>query len=292
MAYRIAIPGFTATDTSRKLLGDDPLLPTQGALLLLDPTHTMASWPAGAPATGTMVPNVAAKQAAAMTGQAVANVDKIEFRNNMVAANEGLVERTGKGGLHVIVSHVNGVTGQYARMGYNAAISAYLDANPTHDFYVSLQGKMTRNNVTAASGYSWMAGMASTAGQYWSAVVQARASSALTSQPNNADRLGVTPTFTPGVGGNFHVSTAHSQRLAGWTGGLVNILARWGAFSSSARNVGPSWVLYRFYIEDLTVSGRTYAVVDALDKEVYKHHLLTAGGRYYADTYTDPATIP
>lgn len=53
-----------------------------------------------------------------------------------------------------------------------------------------------------------------------------------------------------------------------------------------------SSIFYRAYIEDLTVSGRTYAEVDAIDYALYTKEVLTPGGRYYGDTYTDPATIP
>lgn len=48
----------------------------------------------------------------------------------------------------------------------------------------------------------------------------------------------------------------------------------------------------RAYVEDLTVSGRTYAEVDAIDHALYTKEVLTPGSRYYGDTFTDPATIP
>lgn len=53
-----------------------------------------------------------------------------------------------------------------------------------------------------------------------------------------------------------------------------------------------SHIIYRFYLEDLTVSGRSYATVDALSWAEYQKHVLTVGGRYYSDTFTDPATLP
>lgn len=34
------------------------------------------------------------------------------------------------------------------------------------------------------------------------------------------------------------------------------------------------------------------AEVDAIDHALYTSHVLTAGGRYFGDTFTDPATIP
>ena len=53
----------------------------------------------------------------------------------------------------------------------------------------------------------------------------------------------------------------------------------------------PSRAVYRMYIEDLTVSGRTYAQVDAIDYAQFTKDVLTVGGRYYGDTYTDPTTL-
>ena len=44
-------------------------------------------------------------------------------------------------------------------------------------------------------------------------------------------------------------------------------------------------------IEDLTVSGRTYAEVDALDYALYQA-AFAADGRYHGDTNTDPSTLP
>jgi hypothetical protein len=41
-----------------------------------------------------------------------------------------------------------------------------------------------------------------------------------------------------------------------------------------------------------TVSGRTYEQVAAIDQALYTKEVLTAGGRYYGDTYTNPTTIP
>lgn len=61
--------------------------------------------------------------------------------------------------------------------------------------------------------------------------------------------------------------------------------------SYSARGASPSAIFYRFYLEDLTLSGRTWAEVDALDARLFAS-AFAPGGRYYADTFTDPATIP
>lgn len=43
----------------------------------------------------------------------------------------------------------------------------------------------------------------------------------------------------------------------------------------------PEVVFYRFYVEDLYLSGRTYAEVKALDDALYAAQVLTPGGKYY-----------
>lgn len=50
-------------------------------------------------------------------------------------------------------------------------------------------------------------------------------------------------------------------------------------------------MIYRVYIEDLTVSGRTYAQVDSIDFALWQA-AFAAGGKFYGDTYTDPSTLP
>jgi hypothetical protein len=62
-------------------------------------------------------------------------------------------------------------------------------------------------------------------------------------------------------------------------------------YNETLAKASGSRAYYRTYIEDLTVSGRSYSDVDAIDFAEYTKQVLTAGGRYYADTYTDPATI-
>jgi len=52
-----------------------------------------------------------------------------------------------------------------------------------------------------------------------------------------------------------------------------------------------SWIFYRAYMEDLTVSGRTYAQVDAEDLALFTEQF-AVGGRYHNDTFTNPTTIP
>ncbi len=60
--------------------------------------------------------------------------------------------------------------------------------------------------------------------------------------------------------------------------------------ANQAINAGPSFIVYRIYIEDLKLSGRTFAEVKAIDDAEHAK-AFAAGGRFYGDTWSNPATI-
>lgn len=60
--------------------------------------------------------------------------------------------------------------------------------------------------------------------------------------------------------------------------------------ANQAWNGCPSFVVYRYYIEDLSKSGRTYEQVKAID-EAEHAKAFSEGGRFYGDTWSDPATV-
>ncbi|MCF6764112.1 hypothetical protein, partial [Pseudomonas fragi] len=55
-------------------------------------------------------------------------------------------------------------------------------------------------------------------------------------------------------------------------------------------NVCPSRIIYRAYGEDLTVSGRNYAEVEALDYALFLE-AFAPGGKFYGDTFTSPSAL-
>ena len=50
-----------------------------------------------------------------------------------------------------------------------------------------------------------------------------------------------------------------------------------------------SFILYRFYVEDLTISGRTFDDVSKIDTELHRK-AFSEGGCFYNDVYTNPTT--
>lgn len=66
------------------------------------------------------------------------------------------------------------------------------------------------------------------------------------------------------------------------------VMAPWN--SAISQNESPSFAVYRIYIEDLSLSGRTYEQVKAIDDAEF-NKAFGAGGRFYGDTWSNPATV-
>jgi hypothetical protein len=103
MAVQIKIPGVTFTDaTGLPVVRADSVLPAEGALMLVDPTHPTGSWAAGVPANSATVRNIAWEQAASAIGSGTESSLAATIYNVGMSGSAGLVERTTQGGLHGI----------------------------------------------------------------------------------------------------------------------------------------------------------------------------------------------
>jgi hypothetical protein len=95
-------------------------------------------------------------------------------------------------------------------------------------------------------------------------------------------------------------AVAYTQNNVATGTPTANGRVMWGASAntynaavlSSRNGHWPSWVVYRFYVEDLTVSGRSLATVYALDQAALAAAFAT-GGRYNGDAVvTNPSSLP
>lgn len=258
-----------------------------GSLLLLDPTHPANPWAAGVPAHDSFVPNLFRDRLSTLAGTA-AGLDAKVY-NAGLTAGAGLVERSGKGGLHGIISPTNGTA---AGVGLNLfdpdALWNYIKANPTHAYYVSLWQRTTRA-ATAAGNVGQMIHASNS--KFIGAVLSA-ATFPNVRQGARSYEAGVGPKHynvgaVPDDGIATDGATVPAQRSAFMVGNMASPNATTGR-----RGLAGSHIFYRAYIEDLTVSGRTYAAVDAIDRALYLAEVVNAGGRYYNDTHTDVATLP
>jgi hypothetical protein len=293
---KLVIP-TTFTDLTLPILRDDPVL-SAGTLMMLEPNHPARPLAAGMPANNTLVPNIAHKELNAILGGTynVGDLDpKIVYTG--LAGTKGKMERSGKGGIHGIVSQavaLGSTDGAQTQMF--AVLNNYIKANYAHSYYFSFWDRMTRINTgslgTTGAGTEGVIGSSTAAAQQL--MMQVGTTLLNGSGVQAGSRVGANA-----VGPRFG-NLALTGPLNSFDAPAATLGALWGAWSgsynsavlASRNNNWPSFVFYRFTIEDLTVSGRTYAQADAADFAEYTKQVLTAGGRYYGDTFTDPTTIP
>lgn len=289
MALIVTIPNTTFTDPGVSPLRVDPML-VYGSLWLVDPTYPGDAWGSGVPATGAAINNVAADAAAELTGSAPSALDLTFNKQNQLTGVNGGVERTSKGGLHGYIQQST-TPNAYMSAGVwlPAALEAYLEANLTHTLYFSMWHRITRT-VDPSQTRGPFAHI-----NYGDPDSTLMAMTQQQDYPLAAPELeGKTTTNQGSLGASFRAIATND--ITGSFTGLNDkkpwVVGRWGPFTDSIGTLySPSHILYRIYAEDLTVSGRTYAQVAAIDQQEYTREVLTAGGRYYGDTFSDPATV-
>lgn len=262
-----------------------------GSLLLLDMTHPLSDLGAGAPVHGNSYPNLFATKAAPLLNTSDTSLSIVSV---FAEPSHGKVERSRMGGIHVIQSVTQDKSNAGFQLRLPAAIVDYFKANHTHQFYVSQWGKTTRaesssqHSVGALSGstafsFAWTLADSNTVGG-GPTKLGLRAVAEEVAGVTNFRNVGVT-----NFGPDFRDAVIQPQ-----SGALFEV----GNFlvpnaGNGKRGLHGAQIFYRGYIEDLTVSGRTYAEVDAIDYAEYTKQVLTAGGRYYGDTVpTDPSVLP
>ena len=260
-----------------------------GSLILLEPARDGLS---GIP---TQLVNYAADTAETITGS---EIDTVDIQNNIGLIAGAFVERTAKGGIHGVFPQT--VASMPSRANFSAllpdALKNYLSANKSHQFYIAVSGVVTRNigdgsASMALAGLNTVDDVSGTLTQLTPAVFQSQASKSVAGgRYNVSGTLGRTLTSTPQT--PWMIDVAQSSLT--WTsepsaGTIRDSLFLMGASSSTLANQQgrPCWVLYSMYVEDLTISGQTYAQAHAKSQAVYDSRFGT-GGIYAGDTWTIP----
>lgn len=268
----------TFTDTTLPIIRNDALL-SKGSLFLFDPSHSLGGFEGAA--SQTLIPNIAWQEASAlMPGETAESLAGKVFLN--LAPGEIMVERTAKKGVHIVNSLVNQTADRNWHIQPSSKIAAYMTANgTTHKFYVSMWlGRTRRGAGPAGSTFH----LFNNPGNMFIAPSEGLNGVGRLSYRATDDNSGTVP---------HHRFT--NTDINGVTGVPTTFQLGAGMLSNFSgvtyRNKQNSIILYRAYIEDLTVSGRTYEEVDALDYALYQS-AFAPGGKFYGDTYTDPATLP
>lgn len=248
----------------------------------------------GVPDVGALVPNIAWRRAAALVGGGTRDSLALSRQYTADSAGHLKTERTPKGGLHVIISQnpaENAGFGIQASGDLNiaAGYARYLNQNRAHQFYFSRWERITRG-CPPAQGEPASAFIGQSTGSFQLIQAQDGSFRNETAQKSFATRA------------RSAVGVTHSAaQFSGRNGGdpAFNLVIPFGTgvvgpwFDAPQYDgKGASSVFYRAYLEDLTVSGRTYEQALAADRALFAD-AFAVGGRYYGDTLpTDPATIP
>lgn len=307
----ITLPGAATNAANLPFAEADPRL-NKGSLVLWEPGHPADPYvgvPAFPPVPGSgsgfrsiPMPNIAKRSAKVLMPTATDTELKPRFYTNYgLQADgsaapggvnvDGAAERTPKGGLHVISAQTTQQQFRTMQVLLPDALKAYILANQAHLFYLSLWYQITRVDANSTGPYiGVMFNSGNSRGIF--NIGRAGVLAGGISPTNNVVPVGARNTL-----GQVHEQLANTwdntaldsaaNLLAGMFG--MNIS---GAYGDYARNKAMSAVLYSIYLEDLTVSGQTFAQAAALDT-AQRNIAFGAGGRYNGDTVpTSPSAYP
>jgi hypothetical protein len=291
------MPTFTQQSTN-SLLTLGP-----GSLVLINPSDASRPWSAGAPASGALLPNLAWDRAMATLG-IIGDPSQVDcpYSNTLIGTGESIFERSAQGGLHGIVSQVSSpITSHCAIIRAAASVEAWLAANPNHSYYLSIWESLTRK----ATATQWpIGGIFKAAAQTanYDMYFQGLNSGATgVVGPAGGAKLGTSFGGANAYGYTSGLGTAFADiAVSSWSGTLPAsdvhaYLALWGNvdnYGSLTANKSASKIFYQCYVEDLTVSGRTYAQVNALNVAA-QTAAFGIGGVFYNDTTpTAPSALP
>lgn len=283
------------TDSSLPTYQNDGVFPTGNGALFLADVRTLSS---AVPTAGQAITNLATSKAAAL-GISGDTSGKWVQLGTPVASGYALLERSGKGGIHVIASQATSYTGyQGFRLQIPMNIMDYIIANRNNTFYISQWRNLTRQAVNTTGAPCLMGietGNTSGWGRMTTSNSQLKPGGGQLSGrtvspgyntlgPNFESAAGSIPTTDTLSSSNFNNDNTASRDVAEF--GRVG---NQNTFPPSSNL--PSMIFYRGYIEDLTVSGRSFTTVNAIDKAMYDA-AFASGGRFYNDTYTAVSTLP
>lgn len=303
----IKVP-VTLSNPGVQIFKNDPIL-APGALWLYDSRRSFRT--AGVPTNGAKLDNVAYNEAktliASGTEDTLAGVFTLAAGTNMT------VERSSKGGLHTIFSPSAASAGVGVEIQAPDLVKQYVINNAGHAWYFSAWHFITRNPKTASEGGStqhhygmikrnaWSTahiGMnytQNTSRFAWSTFTGGRGAPdglAVNSSGTTAPYAGrIAAAYTARTTAPFWQSNTGVTPVPPVTPSEFLLGATMGRVHPSNGAVGlGSRIVYRVYLEDLTVSGRTPAEVDAIgDAEFLK--ATTGTGSFANDTYTDPVSV-
>lgn len=313
---KLTLPVAFTNNSNLPRFTDDPII-VPGSLWLYD---ARASFPSGAvPANGERLHNLAWSEAAEVLGAGTADTLASTLERQDGASMT--LERSGKGGLHVILDKRTTAVPQGVGVVLEAAspIRQHLIDNPGHSYYFDAWHKVTRGPTGNLDGAarSYLIGRRDTPSGWANAFMMVTY--------NNADGRTAGYFYTAGGrtglpdlvrAGDISTTNPHDGRVSAGISAKASA-PYWGTSSSGNNTPGTptlasqiilgaiagrrealtdnptrhgSRILYRMYFEDLTISGRTAADVEAQEIDLF-NEAFGPGGDFAGDTYTEPSTV-
>ncbi|QCR40088.1 hypothetical protein C1N74_06390 [Microbacterium sp. SGAir0570] len=253
----------------------------KGSLIYFDPTHPANPRPTGIGAFPNLVETIAAET----MGVGQLSQTQISVANS-IGVGEGVVERTSKGGLYIASSRTADVTAHVYQLLMSPQMQAWILANKAHMFYISMSMRVTGAGQSGQTPHFARIGQNSST----FAVAVQEGQNVPASRVSGVPVPNRTTSPSPGL---MRVSAAGRGQDASRPVDITS-LVQWflsgGPLTAAALHQAADFIVYDFVLEDLTVSGRSFA--DAEAQFAAKHaQMHGTGGRYFGDTWRDPATI-
>lgn len=317
---RYNINGDTVDDAVCPIFTNSDVSGDFGAGLLLDIDFADpdgAGGYAGAWAAGDLIPNSAAEHVIRRLIPSATKASLSAIIGGTYAANQIVIQRTGKGYPHIIVSQVNDAYANQFFFSLPTDILTYILANPTHQYRLSIEEYLTRLDTWTANPGNAEAIICQTSaatGNYL-ARIEGRNSATSGFRPNTVVGSGGTQigsVATPDLG----TTTGEHYKSIGvvsWTGtyaGLTaaNLTARWqwGPQASAGLHLGRSSIARRLVLEDMTVSQAALAAAVAAGSAATETQdwagcngrgggvwaaRIASGDYYSGDTFNSPASV-
>ncbi len=279
----------------------DPIESRTGSLFLWDAQRNPLD---AAPIVGSTIPNL-------LNDYPVATGKTMSFIGGSMSASEHdsylATQLSAKKGIHFIASQARtiDITGSdtlFHGIGADSALLAAIYNNVSSSnkkLYVSIWERVTRiSGVGVAPLFKYM-GLDSSTTSYAAYLATNKALTSVAAGSKASSKLNLNYLDSNIVGAQ-NVQQFSIESIAGTGISAVNTPfklvngkdAPWSGTAAGAQalNNSPSRIIYRIYIEDLNLSGRTYEQVKAIDDAEF-NKAFAAGGRFYGDTWSDPATL-
>ena len=290
MTLILRIKGKINNPNAPKLIEYDPIESKNGSIFLWDAGRQRLS----NIDNGAVVPNIFEDYAGAL-GKSFSIQKGVASENDSYAR----VELTGKGALHFMVSqnYPSAISGEafwgvLANADLRQKLYSEISNNP--DIYLSFWIRGTRKGQSRSGKFGPMLSyVRDNASNFATYMTSKNSKPEVAAGSTSISKLNIGATENAFLAPNYHQVNIKSFSYTGITEDSRLFLGSglFGPWSSEiALNESPSFAVYRIYIEDLKLSGRTFEQVKAIDDAEFEK-AFAIGGRFNGDTWSDPASI-